>query len=147
MSKPPNNNGHSALFCKSSCENCEYYMVVHGQKPNMLVVTDHEEIFEELENESALHNFNLRITDCEYRCSMTIDKFRPDYVILDCSMGDQRTRDFARQLYEDPRIPFVKVILVGDKGEIPKECNKMVFAIIKRKLSAGILPAIINGHR
>ncbi|MCP4583284.1 MAG: excisionase family DNA-binding protein [candidate division Zixibacteria bacterium] len=147
LSKPPNNDGHNAIFCKASCDNCEYYMTVHGQKINVLVVTDQDGIVDELNDDSSRYDINLRITECEYRCSMMIDKFRPDFVILDCSMGELRTGEFARQLYEDPRIPFVKVILVGPKSEIPSECNKMVFAVIKERLSKGILPAIVTGQR
>jgi len=147
LSKPPNNDEHNALFCKASCDNCEYYLTVHGQKINVLIVTDQTDIFEELNEDSTRYHFNLRVTECEYRCSMIIDKFRPDYVILDCSMGELRTEEFARQLYEDPRIPFVKVVLVGQKSEIPSECNKMIFAVIKRRLSRDILPAIVTGQR
>jgi len=118
---------------------------VHGQRPDVLIITDQEIIQAELENGNP--NFNLRFADCEYRCSMLIEKFRPDYIIIDCSLGINRTREFARLLYEDPRIPFVKVVLVGNQDQLPEECNKMVFAMVNSNLTHDTLTALIADER
>ncbi len=47
--------------------------------PNVLVVTDKKELRDALTKENSNGAFGLRITDCEYRCSMQIEDFRPDY--------------------------------------------------------------------
>jgi hypothetical protein len=101
-----------------------------------------------LKKEVDPSDFNLKATDCEYRCSMFIEKYRPDYIVIDCSMGSERSRDFAKLLYEDPRIPFVRVIMVGNRSDLPEECDKMVFAVVGGGFDAATLSDLIAGsHR
>ncbi len=145
ISDLPVEAGHARRFCTISCEECDYFKLVKGQRPNVLVVTDHSELQDELSEEAARLDFNLEFTDCEYRCSMAIEEFRPDYVVIDCSLGTLRAQDFARMLYEDPRIPFVKVVLVANGERLPKECDKTVFALLDRRFTAGVLSDLIGG--
>jgi len=145
MSNLPAEAGHARLFCKSSCEECEYYQMVKGQRPNMLVVTDQDRVKVSLQRDAKDVAFNLRITDCEYRCSMLIEQFRPDYVVIDCSIGTERSREFAKLLFEDPRIPLVRIVLAGNGQELPKECDKMVFAMIDRCFTTDTLSGLVAG--
>lgn len=138
--------GHARRFCKSSCGDCDYYKMVLGQAPNVLVVTDQQEASTSLKAESEQASYNLRITDSEYKCSMEIDGFRPDYVVIDCSLGSKRSRDFARLLADDPRIPFVKVILVGNGRRLPDGCDKLVYALVQRRLTARVLSDLVAGE-
>jgi len=147
MSELPQKAGHIRLFCEGSCESCDYFRMVQGQKANVLVVTDKEDIKNSLEIDTAKRNFNMQITDCEYRCSMLVEKFRPDYVVIDCTMGVMRSREFAKLLYEDPRIPFVKVALVGDRGNHFVECDEMVFAYIERPITSNTITNLIEGSK
>lgn len=146
ISKLPVEAGHARRFCQNSCEECDYYQVVQNQAPNVLVVTDQGEVRESLQAESERVEYNLRITDCEYRCSMEIEEFRPDYVVIDCSLGSNRSRDFARLLHEDARIPFVKVILVGNGRKLPDKCDKLVFALVERRFTGKTLSELISGE-
>jgi len=77
-------------------------------------------------------NFNLEIADCEYTCSTVINHFRPDFAIVDCSLGTRTSRDITNHLIEDPRAPFVRVVLAGNEGEFPNECEKVVYARLNR---------------
>lgn len=127
-------NGHSKLFCKRSCLECDYYRSVHGQAINVLVVTDDASLTESLERDVRFAPFNLRVTDCEYRCSALVEVFRPDFVLIDCSLGTEKSKDICLHLMGDPRIPFVRVIMaVGDDG-VPSACNKEVFARMRKPL-------------
>lgn len=144
ISDLPIEAGHARLYCKTSCENCEYYQVVKGQMPNVLVVTDKKKLRDALTKENSNGTFGLRITDCEYRCSMQIEDFRPDYVIIDCALGTKRSREFAELLCEDPRIPYIRVILAGNDKEIPKECDRLVYGYIKKPFTKKILSKIVN---
>ncbi len=139
----PTEAGHVGLFCKSSCDECEYYQKVIGQCTNVLVVTDQTEIKDFLEESNFDSKFNMKITDCEYRSSMLIDKFRPDYIVIDCSLGSERSKEFALLLHEDPRIPFVRVVLVGGKNSLPDECDKLVFALINQPFNSEILTNLV----
>jgi excisionase family DNA binding protein len=132
------------LFCQKSCDECEYFRVVQGQRPNVLVVTDKSDLEEQLQKKSAGVDYNLRFSDCEYHCSMVVEKFRPDYVVIDCSLGRRRSREFAHNLEQDPRIPYVKVVLAGEPDEIPEECDRSVFAFIRRPFSTEQLSELMT---
>ncbi|MEW5700763.1 MAG: helix-turn-helix domain-containing protein [Candidatus Zixiibacteriota bacterium] len=144
LSRLPVEAGHNRLFCQGSCEDCEYFRMVQGQQPNVLVVTDRARLRHALERRMNKADFNLRITDCEYRCSMVIEEFRPDYVVIDCLLGAERSGEFATLLSEDPRIPFIKVVLAGKHHELPQQCEKTVFAVIDRPFSIETLGDLIR---
>ncbi|MHC5036922.1 MAG: MerR family transcriptional regulator [Planctomycetota bacterium] len=125
-------NHHPKVFCKQSCEECEYYKEVHGQTLNVLVVTDDDRLTEELKEAAHSARFNLEIADCEYSCSMAVNHFKPDFAVVDCSLGRDASRQITNHLAEDPRIPFTRVVMAGNEGEFPQECEKVVFARLKR---------------
>ncbi|UCD18268.1 MAG: helix-turn-helix domain-containing protein, partial [Candidatus Zixiibacteriota bacterium] len=145
ISKMPEGFGYTGRFCKSSCEECEYFNLVQGQRPNVLVVTDQDQLKDSIIQLKTDRSLNLEITDCEYRCSMLIDRFRPDYVVIDCSLGARRSRDFAQLLYDDPRVPLVRVVLVGSRKDLPEECNQLVFALINKQLRPEMLIELVRG--
>ncbi len=145
---------HSKLFCEGSCEECDYYQRVHAQSRNVLVVTDDAQLVDSLQHDSERGAFNLQFTDCEYTCSALVETFRPDYAVLDCSLGPQATWAICSHLSADPRIPFVRVILAGDRQQYPEDCEHMVFAHITKGFSmrdlaacaAGALPEGMTSH-
>ncbi|UCC44082.1 MAG: helix-turn-helix domain-containing protein [Candidatus Zixiibacteriota bacterium] len=148
MTTLPAEAGHVGLFCKGTCDECDYYRLVLGQRPNVLVVTDRERMRTSLERDTGKpSDFNLQFADCEYRCSMLVEQFRPDYVVIDCSLGTSRSREFATQLNRDPRIPFVRVILVGNGRQLPGECDKLVFATVRHRFDVNTLNELIGGNR
>jgi DNA-binding NtrC family response regulator len=118
-----------------------------AQSPTVVVVTDKEVLKSSLLKEAAGANLKLHLSDCEYRCSMMVEAVRPDFVVIDCSLGAERSRDFVSLLREDPRIPYVRIILAGDRHERPKECDQMVFAFIERPFTASMLSDLIGGSR
>ena len=145
MSGLPSEAGHARLFCSESCKDCDYYKMVLDQQLNVLVVTDHPALRESLLSYSPEDlAYNLRFTDCEYKCSMLVENYCPDYVVLDCSMGADRSREFALNLSADPRIPFVRVILAGKRSEFPNKCDKLVFAYIVRPFTGRELQDLIG---
>jgi DNA-binding NtrC family response regulator len=144
MSQLPQEAGYSGSYCQNTCDDCEYYRLVHGQRRNVLVITDQSRVQDSLVKLRSSADFNLEVTDCEYRCSMLIDSFRPDYVVIDCSLGSARSREFANLLNEDPRIPLVRVVLVGDRGQLPSECDKMVFALVEQQFTTDTLKSLVG---
>lgn len=132
-------------FCVESCEDCDFYKVVQGQRANVLVVTDDSELTRRLREAEADIDYNLGFADCEYSCSMVVNRFRPDYAIVDCSMGTQTSRDIAHHLTEDPRAPFVRVVLAGKEDEFPSECERVVYARLNRPFGAEDISECIEG--
>ncbi len=124
--------GHPKLFCKTSCQECDYYRLVHEQDINVLVVSDDTQLTQALQKEADRYDFNIELTDCEYTCSAAISHFRPDFAIVDCSIGSQLSRDICNHLHQDPRAPFVRVVLAGEAEDFPIACDKEVFARIRR---------------
>jgi excisionase family DNA binding protein len=119
---------HTKFCCKESCETCDYYRRVHLQRTNVLVVTDNDVLTAVLRREGSAAPFNVETTDCEYSCSAIVDRFRPDFTVVDCSLGQQRTQDICAHLLQDPRIPLVRIILAGKAGEFPVDCDRAIFA-------------------
>jgi excisionase family DNA binding protein len=143
----PEEAGHAKVFCDGSCEVCEYFRVVQGQKLSVMVVTNQEKLESTFSEEATDIDCNLRFSDCEYHCSMVIEKFRPDYIVIDCSLGRKRCRDLARHLERDPRIPFTRVVLVGEPKEIPGKCDKSIFAFAECPLSTERLRELLRSLR
>ncbi|MCP4606022.1 MAG: excisionase family DNA-binding protein [Proteobacteria bacterium] len=138
--------GHNKLFCKSSCQECEYYQVVHLQKANLLVVTDNQILAADLQRGAYSEGFNLEISNCEYHTSALVNLFRPDFAIVDCSLGPQIAQDICNHLVEDPRIPFIRVILAGDEDEFPVECDREVFARMEKPFCMKDVAQCIKGQ-
>jgi excisionase family DNA binding protein len=145
MARLPQETGHSKLFCDRSCEECKYYEMIHSRTPNILLATDRPALRRELKSQVKDINCNLQFTDCEYHCSMVVESFQPDYVVIDCSIGSERSRDFAENLSEDPRIPYARIILAGNPQDLPEECDHLVFAFISRPLNLTTLDELIGG--
>jgi excisionase family DNA binding protein len=144
MIKLPEESGHARVFCQGSCDDCEYFRVVKGQRINLLVVTDNKALSDDLEKQAGDVDFNLRLTENEYHCSMVVENFRPDYVVIDAAMGQERCRDFAQHLSEDPRVPYLKIIIAGGYDDIPSECNKMIFAVIDSPFTLGEFDNLVS---
>lgn len=139
--------GHAKYFCKQSCEECDYFNQVHKGTTNVLVVSDNEMLNASLKRAADGHPLNMEFANCEYTCSALVETFRPEYAVIDCSLGADRSREFASNLLADPRIPFVRVILAARLGEFPQNCDKEIFARLKTPYSLGDITACIDGVR
>ncbi len=144
MSNLPDEAGHAKLFCSENCDECDYFSLVRGQKINVLVISDRSNLQSLLKKDAHEISYNLVFSDCEYHCSMVIETYRPDYVVMDCSLGVKRSREFAKNIAQDPRIPFVRVILADENFEFPEECDKEIFAYIRKTFSAPELENLIE---
>ncbi|MFH1756321.1 MAG: hypothetical protein ABIA59_11535 [Candidatus Latescibacterota bacterium] len=137
--------GHPKTFCNNSCSECDYYRTVHEQAMNVLIVSDDKELAKVLRNEAAVHNLNLEITDCEYTCSSAVSEFRPDFAIVDCLLGQKESSDICYHLSQDPRIPFVRVVIAANEEDMPSICDKEIFARIKRPFNVHDILECIKG--
>jgi excisionase family DNA binding protein len=144
MIELPAESGHSRLHCEGACEDCEYFKVVRGQQLNVLLITRQKQLKKEMEHNLDRLDFNLRLVESEYHCSMAVESFRPDYVVIDCSIGKKECASFTKYLSEDTRVPYVKIILAGDSHGIPSECNRLVFAVMSEPFSISELENLIG---
>jgi excisionase family DNA binding protein len=136
--------GHTKLFCKGDCLDCDYYRRVHLQGTNVMVVSDDTELIHRLSGEKSGAPFSLEITDCEYSCSALVDAFRPDYVVVDCALGPERSGDICNHLAEDPRLPYVRVVMAVREGMFPTGCDKNIFARMQRPFNVSDITECIH---
>ena len=111
----------------------------------MLVVTDDEGLTGALEGGAAPEDFNVRIADCEYSCSLLVDSFRPDFVVVDCSLGPDLAARTRYHLAQDPRIPFVRIILAAGRDDPTDACKDEVFAVLEKPFGLNDLTACVRG--
>lgn len=135
--------GHNMVFCQESCLECDYYRIVHKQAANVLTLTDNDILTAHLRRSAQSTPVNFEFADCEYSCSALVDTFRPDYVIIDCSLGPETVRDMVNHLVEDPRIPHARVILAVDSDETPHECDREIFARLEKPFTANDIVACV----
>lgn len=140
-------NGHSLVFCRTTCEECEYFRLVHGQAANVLVVSLDEETVKQLRAGALAATYNLAVAECEYSLSALVEDFRPDFVVIDGAMGIDRAREMANHLVQDPRVALVRVVLAATEEEFPKECNRRIFARIDRPFGIQEISDCIAGLR
>ena len=137
--------GHGQVFCKGTCDECDYYQIVRRQKTNVLLLTQNEMLANQLKEDAESRAFALETADCEYSCSALIEGFRPDYAVIDCALGPDTSRDLCKHLVSDPRIPFVRVIMAAEAHELPRDCDHQVFATIHKPLRIEGLSGLIRG--
>ncbi len=133
------------VFCESGCAQCAYYREVHDQEINVLVITNDQALMREMRSAMAEASFNLEIADCEYSASAVLSRFKADFAFVDCSLGRRASRDIIRHLKQDPRVPFIRVVLAGNPGQAPAGCEKEIFARIERPLSLKDITECIEG--
>jgi excisionase family DNA binding protein len=119
---------HDKLLCDVSCEECDYYRQIHEQATNVLVVTDDDQLADKLRNDADQASFNLELADGAYACSAMVERFRPDFAVVDYALGAQLSWEITTRLTEDPRIPFVRIVFAGELSELPRDCRNVLFA-------------------
>jgi excisionase family DNA binding protein len=139
--------GPGKHFCEESCDDCDYYKLVREQRMNILVVCTDQELREALMDEAIGGEYNLQFATDEYECALVIDTFRPDFLVLDATLGTERINRLAKHLADDSRVPFVRTILVVKRLPAPRKCEMDVFAVIKKPLRKKVLDELINKLR
>ncbi|MCP4566178.1 MAG: excisionase family DNA-binding protein [FCB group bacterium] len=141
LAKLSKDSGHSQLFCTNTCDDCEYFSLVHERRISFLIVTDCNKTQAVLTAQAKEFDCHMQFVENEYQCSLRIESLRPDYTVLDCSLGLDRILKLAKDIHEDVRVPYGRVILCGEEEHIPRDRNTSVFAFINAPLT---LPALFG---
>jgi excisionase family DNA binding protein len=140
----PDGLGCISLQCEASCADCDYYKLVSGQARNVLVITSSRILVSDavaLDREKAL---NVRFAASEYEASQLIQSFRPDYIVVDCSLGKRRTAVLCTDLFNDDRIPVARIILSSREKILDEYCELEVFGWIKKPFTIRQLKVCIQ---
>jgi len=96
-------------------------------------VTANENLAKELtlkdSNESGI---TVKTANGAYNCAAVLSNFRPDFVIVDSSLGNEMVEDIIRNISDDSRIPLVRIVIAGDESDFPDYCEKGIFARIRK---------------
>jgi excisionase family DNA binding protein len=141
----PEGLGCLNLLCDTDCSECEYFKVVNGQETNVLVVSGTKKILTDQDPPDAQNGFRISFAASEYEAAVMIQSFRPDYIVVDCSFGKNRTLSICRNLFADIRIPVIRIILSSKTRRIQEYCDKEVFGWIRRPFSLSQLRDCIRG--
>jgi len=141
----PGSMGCLNLMCDTECDKCEYFKVVKGQKINILVLSENQKIVRDLDSLDDNSTFRILFSDDEYSAAVAIQEYRPDYIIVDCSFGKKRTGYICNNLFNDIRIPVVRIILSSKSKNINDYCDKEVFGWIRKPFKVDQLTECIRG--
>ncbi len=141
----PGGLGCLNLMCDTECSRCEYFKVVNGQKLNILILSENEKIVQDLDNLDDTGIFSIHFTRDEYSAAIAIQEYRPDYIIVDCSIGKKRTGYICNNLFNDIRIPVVRIILSSKSKNIKDYCDNEIFGWIRKPFDVDQLRECIRG--
>jgi len=141
----PDGLGCLRVYCKSECKECEYYQMVSGQGLNIIMLSDSDRLVKDANNINDHDGYHIKFAGNEYECAFLIEKFRPDYIVIDCSFGKKRTEAFCTNLFNDPRIPVPRIILASKAKKLSEYCDKEVFGWIKKPFTFQQLEECILG--
>ena len=95
---------------------------------NVFIITADKSLKSSLDNNKDRFDYNLFFVESGYKCSMLINESPPDFVIVDSSLGQDFTEKLIASLTEDPRLPFVRIILMSDENKFSDKCERKIFA-------------------
>ncbi len=128
--------GHNRLFCKGTCQECDYYRRVHHKASSVLVITDDPVLAASIKRDEETTSCTFEVTDSEADFSVLVDHFKANTLVIDCSLGPKRIRSIYNHLLKNPRSPHVRVILAANRGEVPPEYNGKAFARLDKPFRA-----------
>lgn len=133
------------LMCDTECSECEYYKLVGDDKTNILILSENQRIIRNADGRDEFNGFQIQFADSEYEAAAKIQSFRPDYVIVDCAFGKKRTGSICGNLFNDIRIPVVRIILSSKTRNIGDYCDREVFGWIRKPFDLEQLKECIYG--
>ena len=141
----PEGLGCLRVYCKSTCEDCEYFQIVQEQDLNVLIYGNPGKLIKDYDKLELLTGYQFQFVKNEYDCASKIEKFRPDFVVVDCTIGKKRTANLCRNLFNDNRIPVTRIILASRAKKLTDYCDKEVFGWITRPFSVLQLRDCLTG--
>jgi len=141
----PNGLGCLRVYCKSTCEECDYYQIVQGAGYNVIILTEQKRLLRDRDHVDGEQGVTIRIATNEYECSSLVESFRPDFIVVDCALGEKRTSNVCTSLFNDSRIPVPRIILASRTKKLKEYCDREVFGWMAKPFSVEQLRECIKG--
>ncbi len=131
----PGGFGCLAMQCAASCEECEYFKLVRDHVINVLILGEPERVVIDFDGTDRHPDLAVKYIADEYKAASIIQTFRPDYIVIDCSIGKRRTSALCTNLFNDARIPVARIILASKVRNLNDYCDKEIFGWIRKPFS------------
>ena len=141
----PEGLGCLRVYCKSTCEECNYFHLVKEQGLNIILLGPSRRLFKDWEKCGEIDGAEIKYAANEYQCSLLIENFRPDYIVVDCSFGKGRTSAVCSSIFNDVRIPVARIILTSKNRKLKEYCDREVCGWITRPFNWRQLKDCIEG--
>lgn len=141
----PEGLGCLGAFCSTTCDECDYYTLVREQETLVLILSENQRLLRDRDSLEEHPDFHVIFAQSEYECSSVIEANRPDFIVVDCSLGKKRTSTVCRNLFNDPRIPVARIILSSRKRKVDDYCDQGTFGWIAKPFSINQLRDCIEG--
>jgi len=145
LRKIPQQFEHLNLRCPMACNECEYYRIMKERGIGILIISRNRRLTEGLKHRADNLELTLRFAGSEYDCAAVIDKFRPDYVVVDCSFGTSHTRELCQHVINDPRLPLTRIVLTSKSFRVTDCRDGEIFAWISKPFTTRLLQQMIDG--
>lgn len=139
----PEEFGHLKLHCSTTCEECEYYRHTRDSLPGVLIVTRDRPHLGSVEAAGTI-GLRLGIAGDEYECALEVGRLRPDWVVLDASLGRERLRRVCEHVARDERIPLARVVVASRTAAWAADCEQSVFGWIRKPFTVDELRAFVE---
>jgi excisionase family DNA binding protein len=128
----PGGLGCLRVFCKSTCDECTYYQMTNSVGCNVIILSETDRILKDRAETGQDDLLSIRFADNEYACASLIETFRPDFVVVNCALGERRTNAVCAALFNDTRIPVPRIILASKAKQLRDFCDREVFGWITK---------------
>jgi len=132
------------LNCDSNCNECEYYKLTQNNELYVLLISANRDLIDSLETEAKVGAIVLKTVSTEYECAAAIDKFRPDYVIVDAALGISVTKELRQYLNNDKRFPLTRILICSRTAAENGYCDDDLFGWIKKPFTLEQLAKLIE---
>lgn len=102
--------GHMAVYCKTTCEECEYYKQIRKTISRVLVVSHGDALADELRRASR-ETIDIRFACCGYEAATQLQHFRPEVVVIDGDFPPSAVKELCKHLTQDPLVAGASVLL------------------------------------
>jgi len=138
--------GFQGTFCKTTCEDCQYYKEHMSDPVSLLVVTDSVTVGKRLLAQESSSAFSLEFATSVYECSARVESFHPEYIVVDSSLPREAREELVRHLEADSRIPDATIILaVEDEEDRPQELTDGSVTVIGSPFDLSDVKEAIDG--
>ena len=139
-------DGVGEACCTSECEDCSYYKERNQSPAKTLVFTDDTAFSDSLTSGAKSSRLQIRFTNCEYDCSLLIDTFRPEFIVVDCAGNAEEFEEICDHLMSDPRLADANILLALPAGEGLKSGRTRGAATVNHPFTLGELEIFVENY-